>query len=251
MSTIQPSLEQRHALQIRPDDCPVMFQSWRKLLFLHWKIDPELIQQRLPRGLTVDTFDGAAWIGVVPFLMRRIRPSWSPQVPYISNFLELNVRTYAYNEQGIPGVWFFSLTANRWLAVMLARKLFGLPYVWGQMSASVDAAGAVRYRTRQFRDDQRRTMEFEYQPQATASPSKPGTLDFFLVERYILFSETRSNGIATGQVHHPPYEVQPVKVNAFSSLPVELDGFPQMKTPPEHLVFSEGVDVEVFGLKYS
>ncbi|WP_197441009.1 YqjF family protein [Thalassoglobus neptunius] len=251
MDTIQPTLQQRQALQTRPDDRPVMFQSWRKLLFLHWKIDPELIQRRLPRGLTVDTFDGAAWIGVVPFLMRKIRPSWSSQVPYISNFLELNVRTYAFNEDGTPGVWFFSLTANRWLAVMLARKLFGLPYVWGKMFASVDDAGAVHYRTSQFRDEQRRTMEFEYQPQETASPSEPGTLDFFLVERYILFSETRPGEIATGQVHHPPYRVQPVKVNAFSSLPVELDGFPSMQTPPEHMVYSEGVDVEVFGLKSS
>src|SRR5260370_33667026 len=108
-----------------------MFQRWVHLLFLHWKFDPEMVQQTLPRGLTVDTYGGMAWIGIVPFCMRRVRPA---VVTFrSSNFLELNLRTYVRDQNGRPGVWFYSLDANHPLAVWTARFLFGLPYQHAKM----------------------------------------------------------------------------------------------------------------------
>ncbi len=92
-----------------------MYHSWQDLLFLHWTFKPDLIQQLLPPGLHVDTFDGHAWLGVVPFFMRNIRPWWCPAIPGLSHFQELNLRTYVVDEQGTPGVWFLSLDADwRW-----------------------------------------------------------------------------------------------------------------------------------------
>src|SRR5260370_5883335 len=104
----------------------VMFQRWVHLLFMHWKFDPEMVQQTLPRGLTVDTYGGMAWIGIVPFCMRRVRPA--VLTFRSSNFLELNLRTYVRDQNGRPGVWFYSLDANHPLEVSTARFLFCLPY---------------------------------------------------------------------------------------------------------------------------
>ena len=249
MSTSTLTLEQRRRWQSRPDDSVVMTQSWQKLLFLHWKYDPEVIQSILPPGLTVDTYDGDAWVGVVPFLMCQIRPVWSPAIPYMSKFLELNVRTYAIDEHGTPGVWFLSLSANRWIAVRAARTFFHLPYMWSKMSVAECEDRSMDYQCRQFRDPERRTATFRYTPHGTTLPADESTLDFFLAERYILFAQKQPNLIATGQVHHPPYQVSPATVTEYSEVPLLLDGLPSPQRPPDHAMFSPGVDVEVFGLK--
>ncbi|MFN8706453.1 MAG: YqjF family protein, partial [Planctomyces sp.] len=110
------------------DNVTAGYQEWRRLLFLHWRVPVEDVQRLLPRGLEVDEFDGSAWLGVVPFSMERIRPWWSPAVPGISWFLETNVRTYVVDRQGVRGVWFFSLDADQWLAVKIARRFWYLPY---------------------------------------------------------------------------------------------------------------------------
>ena len=113
-----------------------MRQCWSGLLFLHWPVDPAMIQSRLPDGLFVDTYDNKAWLGVVPFFMDRVRPVMLPPVPGLSWFLELNVRTYVHDAQGRPGVWFFSLDCNQPLAVEIARRFFHLPYEHAAMKAA-------------------------------------------------------------------------------------------------------------------
>ena len=104
---ITPSPEQRDFMRSYPEgELPVMYQRWEKLLFLHWEMDPEVIQSTLPSGLYVDNYEGKAYVGIVPFYMRGIRPRGFPAIPYLSNFLECNVRTYVHDENGVPGVWF-------------------------------------------------------------------------------------------------------------------------------------------------
>ena len=109
-----------------------MTQSWHDLLFAHWPVDARVLQERLPAGLLLDTFDGQAWIGIVPFRMTNVAPRGVPPVPFVSEFLELNVRTYV-TLQGKPGVFFFSLDAGRLLAVLGARAMFRLPYFAASM----------------------------------------------------------------------------------------------------------------------
>jgi uncharacterized protein YqjF (DUF2071 family) len=118
----RPTPEQREAARHPdPKQGTVMRQRWENLLFLHWRVDPAVIQRSLPAGLHVDTFEESAWIGIVPFAMRDVRPAGLPAIGPISNFLELNVRTYVHDERGVPGVWFYSLDCNQPLAVIIAR----------------------------------------------------------------------------------------------------------------------------------
>src|SRR4051794_23166725 len=89
-----PTPQQRLAELGRPSGPVLMYQRWEQLLFLHWKWDPIQIQMTLPPGLTVDTFENSAWVGLVPLFMRNVRPRFVPAVPLVSDFLELNLRTY-------------------------------------------------------------------------------------------------------------------------------------------------------------
>lgn len=226
-----------------------MLQSWSQLLFVHWRYEPSDIQALLPPGLTVDTWDGSAWVAIVPFFMRNIRPTWFPAVPHISHFLELNVRTYAINEQGVPGVWFFSLAANRRLAVLLARKLFRLPYHFSRMSATQLKCGAIDYRCRRRSATPAQEHRYVYRPSGTPVKSAVGTLEFFLLERYVLFAQLADGSLATGQVHHQPYPVQPATLEHCDASILALDGLDVPGTDPDSVLYSPGVNVEVFGLQ--
>ena len=155
-----PTLEDRLAVRLRPQSW-VMEQTWTNLLFLHWRVPAEIVQSTLPEGLTVDTFDGVAWLGVVPFFMRRVHLRWLPSIPGgFSDFLELNVRTYVHDAAGRPGVWFYSLDCNQSIAVRTARKFFHLPYKHAHMSATRDDEGAIRYKAKRRGRDE--TADFAY-----------------------------------------------------------------------------------------
>lgn len=224
-----------------------MYQRWSDLLFLHWKIDPSEIRRRLPDGLHVDTYGGEAWIGVVPFFMERIRPVGLPAVPWLSWFLELNVRTYVHDEHGRPGVWFFSLDCNQPLAVEFARKVFHLPYQHAAMGAE-RVGGGVHYRSRR-RRTAGKCAEFNYASGGDVRPAEPGTLEWFLVERYLLFSTNRAGRIFAGQVNHTPYRIAPASCLEWSTEPLRLNGFAEPERPPDSMLIAEAVDVAVFPLQ--
>ena len=153
---IVPTSEHRLSVRQRPNNrSPVMYQNWEKLLFLHWKWNAEEIQKTLPEGLFVDTFNGNAYLGLVPFYMRKIRPRFLPVVWGISNFLEMNLRTYVYDKRGRPGVWFYSLDANQWLAVLCAKTFFNLPYFNAKIQA-IEKKDSIYYKV------QRKGLELKY-----------------------------------------------------------------------------------------
>lgn len=228
-----------------------MYQSWQKLLFLHWRFDPAEVQRTLPHGLTVDTHDGAAWMGVVPFFMRNIRPWWSPPVPGISNFLELNLRTYVYDRHRTPGVWFYSLDANQGLAVRWGRGLFRLPYFASRMSAAVSPDGIVDYRSHRLGTDPALATHIRYGAASPLRHAAPGTFEFFLVERYILFASGRGGRLHSGQVFHPPYEIADAAVPSWDDhvFSISAEGFRAPARPFDHALYAPGVDVEIFPLK--
>lgn len=225
-----------------------MRQSWRSLLFAHWRVDPDRIQRTLPKGLYVDTFDGSAYIGVVPFFMRNIRPWWFPCLPGLSNFLELNVRTYVYDAAGTPGVWFYSLDCNQPLAVWGARKFYHLPYRHAAMSAP-QLGATISYASRVARSELH--CNVRYTLDSNEREAVPGSLDFFLIERYVLFAESRHGEPFSGQVYHRPYPIVAASIadwdcNLFTTQDFGIDG-----SKPELLCGSHGVDVEVFGLQHA
>jgi uncharacterized protein YqjF (DUF2071 family) len=221
-----------------------MLQRWEKLVFLHWRWDASDIQRTLPPGLFVDTFQGDAWLAIVPFYMRGIRPRFCPPVPGISNFLELNVRTYVHDEQGRPGVWFYSLDCDQPLAVWTARTFFHLPYQHARMQAPM-ADGWIDY-TCQRRGEPAQSF-FRYQLSDETRTVAPGTLEFFLAERYLLFSPS-PRGIRCGQVHHVPYSLAEAKLDAWDVKPLLQAGFSDPRRPPDHVIGSPGVDVHVYPL---
>ncbi|TLD68657.1 DUF2071 domain-containing protein [Phragmitibacter flavus] len=223
-----------------------MTQTWSELLFLHWKYDPEVVQATLPKGLKVDTFDGAAWMGIVPFYMNKVRPRFLPSVPWVSFFLELNVRTYVRDEQGRPGVWFYSLDCNQPLAVWTARTFFHLPYEHARMGALKGEDGTVRYDCR--RSGAESASRYEYRIDALSSTAEPGTLEFFLVERYLLFANS-PRGIRSGRVHHDPYPVANAGLDVWDAMPLVQAGFSDPGREPDHVCGSRGVDVRIYGLE--
>jgi len=218
----------------------VMFQSWLHLLFLHWMADPETVQQTLPFGLSVDTYEGMAWIGIVAFCMRRVRPVMLPLLS--SNFLELNLRTYVTDHNGIPGVWFYSLDANQPIAVWMARRFFGLSYVHSKMQ--------VEARDEQIRYfSQRRgcstQQEYRFRPSDDLGEAKIGSLEFFLIERYRLFSIRRAK-LLTGRVYHSPYKLRKAVVSKFDKNLFELNGLQAPPGSPISVLYSAAVDVTIY-----
>jgi hypothetical protein len=245
-----PSVEQRLAVRHRPAGRPVMDHTWERLLFLHWRFPAGEIQSRLPRGLYVDTFDGDAWVGVVPFFMRNIHVRGLPRIPGAVNFLELNLRTYVHDGHGTPGVWFFSLDANSWLTVQGARRWYRLPYWPARISAGVDGStNRVDYRCHRRGHPIESASHFVYEPRGEAREAAPGTLEFFLIERYVLFAETEPGLIAAGQVHHVPYRFTDAVLSAWDDRLIGLHGLSSPSREPDHAVVATGVTVEVFGLQ--
>lgn len=232
----------------------VMYQRWRDLLFLHWDVAPDVVQRTLPAGLEVDTFDKRAWLGIVPFRMEGVRARGLPALPGVSAFGELNLRTYALGPDGTPGVWFYSLDAHQRLAVWLARKLFHLPYVRADIVPQRDGH-RVRYGWSREGNATPAKPSYLYDTPADegptrAKPAEPGTLDAFLIERYVLFSHAaKHRRLYAGRVTHEPYRIATPAVHELDTSLFELNGFDPPNRPPAHVAWSPGVDVRIHPLR--
>lgn len=239
-----PTLDDRLRLRERAAGRAFMLHTWRDLLFLHWRVDPERIQRTLPRGLYVDLHDGAAYVGVVPFFMRNIRLRGTPALPRLSHFQELNVRTYVHDAAGRPGIWFYSLDCNQPLAVWGARTFYHLPYRHARMSTT-GGDGTIEYRSQV---GKRRT-DFSCRLHDVVRTATPGTLEFFFAERYLLFAASRSGRLFSGLVYHEPYPLVDVELARWSSNLLAEHDWGLDESRPEHVLASPGVNVEVFGLQ--
>jgi uncharacterized protein YqjF (DUF2071 family) len=232
----------------RPERRAVMRQNWHELLFLHWELPPGALQAALPAGLTLDLFEGRAFVGLVPFTMTGVRPVRLPAVRPLSNFHETNVRTYVHHEGRDPGVWFFSLDAASAVAVLLARTFFHLPYFHARMRLSREAEGTLAYASERLRRGPRPAMAaIVAAPRGAAAAASPGTLEHFLAERYMLYAAHRG-GLYRGQVHHRPYPLQTAEVVSLEETLIAAAGLERPATRPlAH--FAAGVNVEVFALE--
>ena len=225
---------------------PIMRQTWRDLLFLHWPIEPSMIQQRLPEGLYVDTYQGQAFLGVVPFYMQGLRPVYCPSVPFISNFPELNLRTYVYDRYGRPGVWFFSLDAASWLSVKIARCFFALNYQHARMRHQQSTDGGIKHQAQRRGG---RAQEFVYKPLGNSEPAVVGSFEYFLVERYHLFVQNNQGRLYLGAIQHAPYQLEQVDLKAYSTQLFDLNGFTAPSASPYHLCYSRQAQVAVYALQ--
>jgi uncharacterized protein YqjF (DUF2071 family) len=187
-----------------------MAQVWHDLLFAHWPVSVQDLRSHVPRQLTIDTFDGSGWLGVVPFRMSGIRPRLLPAVPWLSAFPELNVRTYV-TVGGISGVCFFSLDAGNPVAVAFGRGIFKLPYFRARMSLSMQAE-AVSYRSqRTHAGAPPAELVARYRPTGPVFSAAAGSLEHWLTERYCLYTvDGRGQVVRTG-IHHQPWQLQPAE----------------------------------------
>lgn len=181
--------------------------SWHDLLFMHWPVPADALRPLIPASLKLDTFDGSAWLGVVPFRMSGVRPRFLPGVPWLSDFPELNLRTYV-SADGKPGIWFFSLDAHNKVVVRLARATFKLPYYDARMSCRVSGE-EVRYRSvRTHRGAPPARFEGRYRPTGEVFESSLDSLENFLTERYCLYSADNRGRVRRGDIHHHLWPLQ-------------------------------------------
>src|SRR6267143_1137061 len=174
--------EVAHRLWPLPAGPWVMAQSWHDLLFAHWQVDVIVLRSLLPSQLQIDTFEGSAWLAVVPFRMTSVRLRGTPAMPGLSAFPELNVRTYVTCD-GKPGVWFFSLDAGNSLAVAIARAWFHLPYFRARMSCS-ERNGGIEYASHRTHSGAASAgLRGHYRPVGPIFLPQPDTLEHFLTER--------------------------------------------------------------------
>lgn len=239
-----------------PRSSHVMRQRWAALLFLHWEVDPDALRRLLPPGLELDTFDGRAFVGLVPFTMTGVRPRSLPAVPGLSNFHEVNVRTYVHHRGRDPGVWFFSLDAASAVAVKVARWSYHLPYFHARMSleppdrairAALDRGESptIDYASERLAPGPiPATCRLRYRPGGSPRPASPGTLDHFLIERYILYAFADGR-LYQGRVHHPPYPVQSARLESLEETLVAAAGIARPEADPL-IHFAREVRVRIY-----
>jgi uncharacterized protein YqjF (DUF2071 family) len=186
----------------------LMTQTWHDLLFAHWPVAVDALRPHVPNGFPIDTFDGDAWIGIVPFRMTNVAPRLVPALPWVSAFPELNVRTYV-RVNGRPGVYFLSLDAANPVAVGVARTLVHLPYFTAEMTVGRQDDGWIRYRSvRKSASAPAAELMASYRPIGSPAPPVEGTLEHFLTERYCLFTVDGSSRAFSLDIHHPPWPLQ-------------------------------------------
>lgn len=229
----------------RPDSIPIMHQDWGKLLFMHWRVDESLIRSLIPDGLTVDTYEGSAWVAIAPFTMWNIRafPPLLPAIPGFSSMHELNVRTYVYYDD-VPGVWFFSLDTDSRAAVLAAQNFFYLPYHYAEIEL-IQSGRRIDYAL-SADEDPPIVFDASWNIGDPLKESQPGSLEFFLTERYTLYAEHNEH-LYRAQIHHQPWPLHTAELIKFNTNILEANGLPQPQEDP--LVhYAEEVNVDIWPL---
>lgn len=226
------------------DAPPDVRMRWHDLLFIHWEVSVALLRRLVPAELELDLFDGRAFIALVPFEMRETRFRGMPDLAWLRQFPECNVRTYV-RHAGVSGVWFFSLDAASLLPVLGARLTWSLPYVWSDIA--IERRGEeTDYRLRRVVSGRRSHIRWR---RGEALPeSRPGSLEHFLTERYWLFSR-RFGRIARGRVAHAPWALRRAELLALDDSLIAASGAETLGAP--HLLASDGIDVEGWSLEPS
>src|SRR4051812_21457415 len=225
----------------------VMKQRWHDLLFAHWALEPESVRALLPAPLRphMDTFEGKAWVGVVPFWMSNVRPRGVPPIPGLSKFAELNVRTYV-TVDGKPGVYFFSLDAENLPAVYAARIGFSLPYFYAKMKVDVGAGDRVEYFSSRLQGPRPAEFAGTYGPSDSGTfNAVPGSIEEFLVERYCLYTADKRGRIYRGNIHHLPWPLQRAQADIATNNVAQSQGI-ELPNEKPLLHFAKRLDVFIW-----
>ena len=241
-----PTNAKRHELRAYPENQnPVMYQSWEHILFLNWEFNIETIQEKLPPGLHVDTYNGFAYVSIVPFIMKKARPRRLPNMRVLSNFMELTFRTYVYDSEGNPGVWFFSLDVNNLFAFNTGKRLFKLPYKRATMRNDIDNKGTVDFISLRKNAGDEYILRYTYEADGKQYFAEPDSLAFFLIERYIFFSYINGKLYRT-RVYHEPYPLRDTLVNEYDDRIFKQEKMPAPTFNPSPVMMSCDAAVQIF-----
>ena len=225
-----------------------MRQTWHDLLFAHWPVSEDQLRASIPPSLEIDTFDGTAWLGIVPFRMSGVRPRHVPPVPGLSAFPQVNVRTYVIPRPPLPqqpGVFFLSLDADNAVAVSIARRFFSLPYYRAKMSLT-DTLQSIQYSSeRTHKDAAPAYFMAEYASVGGIQSAQPDTLEHWLTERYCLYTTDQRGRLYQAQVHHIPWPLQTAECEIYANSLARSAGIDLPKVDPL-LHFSRRLDVVVW-----
>jgi len=223
-----------------------MFQAWNDLVFAHWPLPPAAVRSLIPPALTLDTFDGQAWVAVTPFHITGLRPRFFPPIPGLSNFPELNVRTYV-THGGKGGVFFFSLDATSRLAVQSARTFYRLPYRFARMMTRKEDHEVFYSCSRR----ERSSAEFHarYRPISAVRQREKGSLEHWLTERYRLYT-VAGGKVFHADIHHVPWPLQDAEADIATNTMAKAAGIDLPDVKPL-LHFASRLDVFVWPLARS
>ncbi len=216
-----------------------MTQSWHDVLFAHWRVRASALRRAVPKDFELDLFDGDAWLGIVPFHMTNVAPRATPALPWLSEFPELNVRTYVRVDDR-PGVYFFSLDAGRSAAVVAAHTLLNLPYYAADMTVA-HHRGAVRYASTRLTPEAP-TFEATYRPVGDPFVADDNSLDYFLTERYCLYAQHHDGTPYRLNIHHLPWQLHEARATITANTMAEANGL-SIEGDPALLHFSRRQDM--------
>jgi len=222
-----------------------MFQSWEWLTFLHWRYEAAVIRKLVPEQLTLDTFDGAAWVALTPFRLTKLRTPFAPALPWLSQFPETNVRTYVRGPDGKPGVWFFTLECARLAGVLGARATFRLPYRWARMSVN------PRDKQVEYRSDRRQPFgqgrtDIAIEP---GEAMEAADFDNFVTARFRLYS-VAGKRLGFADIEHAPWPLQRGRVVRLEEDLIEHSGVPRPNGEPT-IHYSRSIDVRIGRIRWS
>jgi uncharacterized protein YqjF (DUF2071 family) len=228
MRTLKPTMDRAPA---RPAGPWVLAQTWHDLLFAHWPVPPEMVRPLLPPGVTLDTFDGQAWLGIVAFWMSGIRLRGLPPVPFTAGFPEINVRTYV-QDAARPAVFFMSLDADNAVGIALARRWYHLPYFRARI-ALTRRPGAVTFASRRTEPGAApAAFTGAYGPVAAGQRSAPGTLEHWLTERYRFYTADQDGQVYRGDMQHEPWLLQAAGADIRLNTLIAAHGLPVPQGAP-------------------
>jgi uncharacterized protein YqjF (DUF2071 family) len=213
----------------------ILTQVWNDMLFLHYQIDPTLLRSYVPEELEIDLYEGKAWISIIPFKITKMRARGLPHFPYLHTYLELNVRTYV-KYKGVPGIYFFSLDADKLLAVLGAQVGLGLPYKKAHMYFQQERD---QFYFQSVRESSKQTyqLDVQYERKQILYEPLPDSLDFWLLERYSMYS-ILGNLIIRGDIHHDQWKVSMVHAHISTNTMLDFLQDEKLDPTPQHMHYS-------------